>query len=135
MRPLVLAMLRRDDELRLSAEVQALYRKKPESGRHKTRVTVNLQRSLVAEFGFATAPEVGVDLLRSATCLFGGDAEVMAAAHYLRHNIVRDCPFSAGDALPAVPLHLHDSEGSTDLHSLLRNDAGLPTVLLAGSHT
>ena len=37
---------------------QELYRKKPEDGRHKERVTVNLQRQVAAEFGFQFHPRL-----------------------------------------------------------------------------
>lgn len=125
-------MLRREDELRLSKEVQDRYAEDPECWEWKWHVTEDVQLQVCHESGFFRAIEEGLDLLRSARVLFPEDDEIKNAAHYLRYNIHRPCPFSAGDVVPN--LTLHDTEGAAKpLYDVLAPSS--LTVVWAGSHT
>jgi len=56
---------------------------------------------VVASAGFRGARvREGLDLLRSASALFPGDAEVRGAAFYLRHNTHAPCPVAVGARVP-----------------------------------
>jgi len=127
-------MLRRDDELRLSEEVQARY-SLDDSCSWKLKVTEDVQRQVVKEAGFEHDVKGGLELLRSATALFPDDKELRQAAHYLRNNIVAPCPVAIGDAVPDVLLY--DSQTGIPIQ-LLDACGGLtdtPTVLFASSYT
>mmetsp|Transcript_32772 Transcript_32772/g.91791 ORF Transcript_32772/g.91791 Transcript_32772/m.91791 type:complete len:183 (+) Transcript_32772:427-975(+) len=147
-RGLVLAMVRRDDELRLSVAWQAEYARERESIAWKVMVTERIQRQVAEEFGFVPVGdsalaislrgrciEFGVQVLRSSSFLFPQDEEIINAAHYLRQNIMQPCPFQVGQPVPDVfPL----SPASGPPVSLLEVLTDLPTdtaLLLAGSHT
>lgn len=132
LRQLVLVMLRKDDELRLSPEVQLRYSMEPESWEWKWMVTDEVQRKVCQETGFADNVAEGLDLLRSCMALFPEDEEVRDAAHYLRHNIHVDCPLNVGDVVQDILLHGLDGQ-ARQLHDVAA--VGRTTLLLAGSHT
>jgi len=140
LRQLVLSMLRRDDELRLSDEVQQRYAACGDDSSDKEAVSIEVQKQVVHEHGFHGKVEVleGLEVLRSALYLFPGDAEVRDAAHYLRYNIVKDCPLVLNSPVPDMPLLAASINPNgpcepTSLHDVAKQ-ADL-TVLLAGSHT
>lgn len=128
-------MLRRDDKLRLSDEVQARYALEADSWDWKWTVTDEVQFQVCSEFGFGDCIAEGLDLMRSSRALFPGDEEVRQAAHYLRHNIHTECPVLVDDLAPDVPLF--DTVGKKRRLSEVvatGTDTGA-TVLFAGSHT
>ena len=45
------------------------------------------------------------DTIAVASNMAGQDDEIRNSAHYLRHNIVTDCPLVVGERIPDVPLH------------------------------
>ena len=63
-------MVRRDDELRLSAAVQARYRACGDDGASRDAVTNAVQRQVAREAGFAGCVHGGVDLLQACMSLF-----------------------------------------------------------------
>lgn len=125
-------MLKRDDDLRLSDEVQALYALQPESWEWKWQVTDEVQRKVCEEFGFGENIEEGLDLMRSCMTLFPDDEKVKQTAHYLRQNIHIDCPLRVGEIVPDLPLYTLSGE-ARQLQSTIKS--GRATVLIAGSHT
>jgi len=127
----LLKMLRRDDELRLSNEVQTKYALQPDCWDWKWQVTDEVQRQVCREFGFDDVA-AGLDLLRGSLALFPGDDNVRQAAHYLRHNIHRECPLAVGRLVPDVPLR-ELSGKIVLLHDVLSKKSR--TVVIAGSHT
>eukprot|EP00658_Telonema_sp_P-2_P013563 TRINITY_DN15138_c0_g1_i6.p2 TRINITY_DN15138_c0_g1~~TRINITY_DN15138_c0_g1_i6.p2 ORF type:complete len:127 (-),score=36.19 TRINITY_DN15138_c0_g1_i6:691-1071(-) len=126
-------MLRREDELRLSDQTQSKYSAAPDDYCSKERITLAVQRKVCREFGFTHDMEEGLDLLRSATALFPNDQEVRDSAHWLKFNIVARCPIKVGELVPDVSLFRQDGQ-QTSVHQLL-DQSGVPTVLVAGSHT
>lgn len=129
-------MLRRDDELRLSRQVQDRYRQCGEDASGRIRITEDVQRQVVREHGFARNVREGLELLRSAKALWPNDTEILDAAHYLRHNIIAPCPRRLGDQIPAVTLH-ELRAGGGHRRVCLRDlcAAEEPTVVLASSYT
>mmetsp|Transcript_113415 Transcript_113415/g.315779 ORF Transcript_113415/g.315779 Transcript_113415/m.315779 type:complete len:126 (+) Transcript_113415:403-780(+) len=125
-------MLRREEELRLSQEVQDRYAMQPESWSWKWQVTEEVQQRVCQECGFAENLAEGLDLLRSSQALFPGDEQVRQAAHYLRHNIHADCPLPIGSKAPDVSLYTVEAKEQR-LHDVLREAP--TTVIFAGSHT
>lgn len=130
-------MLYRDDELRLSEEVQEKYAMEPDSWAWKWQVTEEVQQRVCREFGFEESGAglaEGLDLLRSAIALFPEDEGIRQAAHYLRHNIHMECPISVGKVVPDIPL-FSLAGGERSLSQVVA--AGRPgaTVIFAGSHT
>lgn len=132
LRTLLLKMLRRDDELRLSDEVQSRYALQPESWDWKWQVTDSVQRHVCEEFGYVNNVEKGLDLLRSSLSLFPNDDEVRQSAHYLRHNIHTDCPIPVGAKVPNILLYTLTGV-ATFLHDII--NSGRATLIIAGSHT
>lgn len=132
-RDLLLEMLRRDDALRLSEDVQARYALQPDSWNWKWKVTDDVQKQVCKEFGFGSSMAEGLDLLRSSMSLYPHDDEVRHAAHYLRYNHHMPCPSSlVSSVMPNIKLH--DMRGdATSLDAIL--SAGKATVVIAGSHT
>jgi hypothetical protein len=126
-------MLVRENELRLSKEVQAAYAKYPEDFAWKERITVRTQRFVCTEFGFTHDIEEGLDLLRSATALFPEDQEVKNSAHWLKYNICYPCPFVSGQTVPDIMLYALD-KSPWSLHNFVARST-MPTVVLAGSYT
>lgn len=132
-RALLLKMLKRDDELRLSTDVQARYALQPESWEWKWQVTDEVQRRVCEEFGFVNnSVAEGLDLLRSSLALFPGDEEVKNAAHYLRHNIHGMCPLPLGSVAPDLSVYTISGQMKQlrDVTSM-----GSATVVFTGSHT
>jgi len=126
-------MLKRDDELRLSDTTQEKYAKVGDNFFAKLKITNQVQEQVCEEFGFSSNIEEGLDLMRSAKALFPNDQEVLNAAHYLKYNIMIDCPIKVNTTVPNVTLRTLDLN-YVDLHSILRSSK-LPTIILAGSHT
>jgi len=132
LRALLLQMLKRDDELRLSNDVQARYALEPESWDWKWQVTEEVQQRVCEEFGFGSNVAEGLDLLRSSKALFPDDDEVKQAAHYLRYNIHEACPIAIGTKAPELTVYSLSGEAKrfSDVTS-----KGQATVVFAGSHT
>jgi len=127
-------MLTRENELRLSDEVQAAYAKYSEDFSWKEKITVRTQRRVCTEFGFTHDIAEGLDLLRSATALFPGDEEVKNSAHWLKYNICYPCPLEIGLIVPDVMLYSTPDKTPVSLHKVVARSK-LPTVILAGSYT
>lgn len=100
-------MLKRDNELRLSAEVQQRYAACGDDGEAKERVTARVQRQVAVEAGFVgRSAYEGVEVLQGALSLFPGDAELTEACFYLKHNIHKPCPIPTRATIPLqLPLY------------------------------
>ena len=103
---LVMAMLRRENELRLSEDVQASY---GASGCLATFVSITerVQRQVVGEFGFEgeEAVSAALDGIRGCEALWPERAaEFRELSHYRKFNRARGGELSALDRVPDVPL-------------------------------
>eukprot|EP00698_Gefionella_okellyi_P019658 TRINITY_DN6058_c0_g1_i1.p1 TRINITY_DN6058_c0_g1~~TRINITY_DN6058_c0_g1_i1.p1 ORF type:complete len:225 (-),score=40.22 TRINITY_DN6058_c0_g1_i1:541-1215(-) len=126
-------MLRRETELRLSPEIQALYAQAERSGTEDWMdVTNRMQRQLVRDFGFGAVEDAVVDMLRRASVLYPHDSDFRTIPLYVRHNRARQGDLVRGSPVPDVPL-AHEDGSLTSLHKLQL--PGRPLVVLAGSIT
>ena len=122
-------LLEHEEQLRLSAAVQAVYSAVGETEAGLSLFTAALQRHVAAAAGFSP-PELGVQLIRSAAHLAPDAAR---AAHYVRHNRCFAGSLTAGDAAPDVTLACLAGGASISLLDAL--PARGPTLLLAASFT
>ena len=130
-------MLRREQELRLSAETQAAYSAVGERPDAWLAVTAALQLRVAAEAGF-TAPEdaaAAVAYLRAAQVTFAGDAEVLSIPLYVRFNRCRAGALAPGAAAPDAPLLRPDGARRCSVHALHAELGRMPLLLLGGSYT
>ena len=140
---LVMAMLRRENELRLSEDVQALY---GASGCLATFVSITkrVQRQVVGEFGFEgeEAVSAALDGIRGCEALWPERAaEFRELSHYRKFNRARGGELSALDRVPDVPLGSLAATGEetdTSLAAELTRSADeppRPTLIVAGSYS
>ena len=96
---LLMAMLQREDELRLHPRVQSKIGAIGENEEEMSRFTTALQGHVASEFN--VDPIVGIELLHSASTLFPDIAQI---AHYVRHNRCFEGCLRVGDTAPDVAL-------------------------------
>lgn len=132
---LVLDMLKRENELRLSPETQELYSRFDDS-LNKAIVTENLQKQVAEEFGWDNL-ENGVIFLRSALSMFPDDETLINSANYLKYNICKNGDLHVGDLIPKdINIEYLDNDGyyqDCKLMDLCNNPHG--TVVISGSIT
>lgn len=140
---LVGAMLRREDELRLSDKVQRAYGGS-DSFERFCEITEIVQRQVVAEFGFEeeAAASAAIEALRCCEALWPDHADTFQRlSHYRRFNRARRGELRAGDAVPDVPLGSLEGEdevADTTLSVVLgarSAAAAMPTLIVAGSYS
>ena len=99
--------------------------------------TEGLQRGVLTDAGVSTERmAAALYVLRAASQLFPGDAEVQHASLYVRHNRARPGTLKLGDELPDVRLYsLQQSTDGVKEHISLRAacSGAAPTLLVAGS--
>lgn len=128
-------MLIRENELRLSPEVQAIYaqyNQHPEMG-DWINYTYQLQEDLVTEFGYGGSPDRirwSVNQLRTATAVYPDLAEIPL---YVRHNRAKRGELREGDLTPDLVLHQFPNCQTENL--LQRKQVGRPLVICAASWT
>jgi len=124
-------MLRRENELRLSKEVQAEFAK-----RDWLTVVGEIQEQIAHEHGFLLPGEVNIAVhaIRTARQLFPDDPEMYTIPLYVRHNRAHDGPMKQGDSIPDLTLESL-ADGTTKNLSQYQQRPGIPLVLLAGSYT
>ncbi len=133
----VLALYRREQELRTSDEVQDLYDMYGRSGIRDSGSTRPIvvedvvQWKVLMEFGYE-ATDANLDQYRSLRALWQHDAEVRDAILYIRYDISKSATMAEGEPAVDVPLHTLTG-GNTTLLSLRQGDK--PLVILAGSLT
>lgn len=125
------AMLRREEELRLSTEVQEHYAavEVDSSEQDWMDVTVELQRRVVREFG-ASEHEEGAALaaLREGAL----QCETGFTPLYVKYQRARRGDLAVGDAAVNCELLQLDGRGTTLLSEV---SEGQPTCVLAGSYS
>lgn len=129
-RPLLIQMLKREDELRLHPTVQKAYKAIGDDETLLSKFTAGLQMHVSREF--AVQPHVGIELIRSAISLFPGDEEIRLIPHYVRHNRCVEGHLKAGMVPPDCRVATMDGTERSLLEII---DTTKPVVLLAASHT
>ena len=146
---LLLKMLKRENELRLSKAVLQEYEdeavkyfdnddpnryslKKPFLG----EVVNNLQKKVVNEFGFGPTnkneEEYALEYLRSARALYPDDDEIKNSANYLKYNLVKKFPFNIDDYYKDINL-LDLNNNLIKLSEIIKKD--VLNVIISGSIT
>ena len=139
---LVLAMLRREDELRLSEAVQRAYGGS-DCFEIFCEITEGVQRQVVAEFGFEEeeAARAAIESLRTCETLWPERAaDFRQSSHYRKYNRARCGELKPNDAVPDVALGSLDGVGDaadSSLSAVLAASAAaaMPTLLVAGSYS
>jgi len=118
-------ILIRDNELRLSKDVQEQYW----ISDYPSGVTLAVQTKAVSEYGFSDPW-----IIPSAISYFKDDAEIMNIPHYVKFNRSRQGNLNCGDSIPDIPLtNTHGC--ATSLRQQLEPFGASPVVLVAGSYT
>ena len=132
-------MYKRENEIRLSKEMQEEMERKMTSGEMSGYVELveEIQRRVVKEFGFGGSEE-DLSLFRQGLSMYPEDSELQQIPYYSRFNRANDGDLKEGDSVRDV--QLVDTEGTkSTLFSFYNSQvdksskAGLPFVLLAGS--
>eukprot|EP01121_Diplochlamys_sp_Union-15-3_P021666 TRINITY_DN8891_c0_g1_i2.p1 TRINITY_DN8891_c0_g1~~TRINITY_DN8891_c0_g1_i2.p1 ORF type:complete len:366 (+),score=40.92 TRINITY_DN8891_c0_g1_i2:98-1195(+) len=97
-------ILKREDELRLSAEVQALF---SDPGNDTVHVAAIVQERVAKEFGFQNVEEA-VSIIRSVPALYPDHPELHRIPHYQKYNRSKRGSLNVGDTIPDVPLSFLD---------------------------
>jgi hypothetical protein len=140
------AMLKREDELRLSAPVQARF---ADPAFDAIRIAEQVQEQVVSEFfGLDAPPEIrqlGLDIIRAAPALYPENPEIRRIPHYLKYNRSRRGELEAGDLIPdaylarlsGAPVTLFETLSSLTCGSKLDNSNEAPStvVIACGSYT
>jgi hypothetical protein len=113
-------MVQRDTELRLSTELQALYRKYEDTvGGSNGRVEAIVLQRVLAEFKFkpeskdeeeAYAAQLAGYELRTAAAQYPDEAFFRSVPRFVRHNRAEDGPLQVGEMAPDVPLYTMGKE-------------------------
>ncbi|KNC46226.1 uncharacterized protein AMSG_02677 [Thecamonas trahens ATCC 50062] len=140
--PTVVAMLERENELRLSTRVQELYAAaERRSDTDWMEVTLELQKQVATEFGYGPDHDRHDDVLvvlRRAAAIYPELPETAAIPLYVKHNRAGEGRVVAGEAIVDVPLlPLADGEIGcrTSLTALLAGAGERPLVVIAGSYS
>jgi hypothetical protein len=129
-RPVLIQLLKREDELRLHPKVQKTYSLIGDDETQLSEFTANLQMYACKEFGLD--PKIGIELIRSAVSLFPQDEEIKNIPHYVRHNRCVEGNLRDGDMVPDCRVARLDG---TECSLLSLIDTTNPVVILAASHT
>ena len=138
---LLIKMLTRENELRLSKETLQEYEDEAQRcydindpKRHGLHIIDNLQKRVVNEFGFVAPQEEmhALEYLRSAVALYPGDGTIKNAANYLKYNLVKTFPFNIDDIYKDINL-LDLNNNLIKLSQIIKRD--VLNVIISGSIT
>ena len=140
-RQLLIKMLQRENQLRLSEELMEQYEieakkwyNKDDPKRFGLHVIDNLQKRVVNEFGFISPDQerYALEYLRSAMALYPGDDEIKNAANYLKYNLIKQFPFNINDYYKDINL-LDLNNNLIKLSKIINRD--VLNVIISGSIT
>jgi len=137
---LLCAMLKYENDVRLSEEIQSAYRSLGESDWELgLEVTCNLQKHVARKFGFEEA--FGVMLLRCAESLVSDNplrvAQIQEISLYRKFNRCVNGNLEEGDTAPILthPLHKLDTNIQVNISDLTAAAGFKPLVMLVGSYS
>lgn len=131
-REIVKEMLERENELRLSDDVQRKMAEAEESGMSDwMRVAEQVQKQVAQEFGMSE--EKGLEALRTAAWRFSGDKELLSIPVYIKYNRNRRGDLKEGDKAPDVTLQTLEGASVSLLSMTPANHK--PLIVFAGSYT
>lgn len=124
-RETLVKILQKDNELRLSKDVQEEYW----ISDYPTGITLAVQTQAVSEYGYSNPW-----IIPSALSYYASDKEIMSIPHYVKYNRSRQGKLACGDLIPDLPLTT--TQGcATSMRALMEPHASAPVVLVAGSYT
>jgi hypothetical protein len=124
-RDTLIKILARDNELRLSKDIQTEYW----AADFPSAVTLKVQTQAVKEYGYEDPW-----IIPSAISYYKDDPELMSIPHYVKYNRSQPGKVQVGDSVPDLPLT--NMQGcATSLMKELSPHSSLPIVLVAGSYT
>jgi len=129
-------MLKRENELRLTHEIQTKYDECALTDAKKyTKLTEDLQKQVLTEFGFD--PSNGdLTRYRSALAMYPEEKELKDLVYYYKYNRSRDGTLQVGDSVSLSTLRLSTLDGTSEVAlSTFVTSESLPLVLVAGSIT
>jgi hypothetical protein len=94
------AMLKRENDLRLSPEVQAKF---ADPSFDAISIASEVQERVVCEYGYCGSKQqikLGLDIIRSAPLLYPDEPELRTIPHYVKYNRSRRGELDAGDEIP-----------------------------------
>eukprot|EP01120_Amphizonella_sp_Union-15-10_P006427 TRINITY_DN2056_c0_g3_i2.p1 TRINITY_DN2056_c0_g3~~TRINITY_DN2056_c0_g3_i2.p1 ORF type:complete len:145 (+),score=21.87 TRINITY_DN2056_c0_g3_i2:120-554(+) len=132
-RDLVLQMLKRENQLRLSDEIQEQY-----DQQRKARIVPScsieegIQRQVLSEFGFDPEDNLSIDVYRYSRARFPDDPEIKESILYIKYDRSRNTTLRIGDDSPNPLLVTLEGE-KLPLFSFAKPKR--PLVLLASSYS
>ncbi len=125
----VLEMLRFEQQVRYSPEIQKVYSAQYASGTRSISIEKEIQKYVLRTFGY---DDNQVEEYWKIPKLYWEDEEVKNSIFYMKLNIFSYGNISVGDKLIDVPLYDYQANSILQLDTLCRDK---PLVLLAGSMT
>lgn len=138
------AMLQRENDLRLSPEVQARF---ADASFDAISIAADVQEQVAIEFGYGESPEMiklGLDIIRSAPLLYPDEPSLRSIPHYVKYNRSRRgeldpvCPIPDARLahLSGAPVTLFDCLESVSRCAVNFEESLPSTVVIAcGSYT
>ena len=132
-------MLKRENELRLSPETQAEFRRREDAfaqfddttGDWIDYVATHLQPQVLREFGFPPDDEYALWEMRTATYVY---PQLRNLALYVKFNRAERGRLRAGDAAPNVEFVVKNKPSEmTTLHDLVSRESNRPLLVCATS--
>jgi len=124
-RETLIKILSRDNELRLSSDIQEEYWVSD----FPSKITLKVQTQAVNEYKYEDPW-----IIPSALAYYKDDPEIMGIPHYVKYNRSQPGKIKVGDQVPDLPL-THLKGCGTSMHQELAPHSSLPVVLVAGSYT
>ncbi len=130
-RQIILKMLSDEQKLRYSDQIQDLYDQKLNTINDSEFIEKLVQRNILQQFGFNIS-DLSIRNYQAIGSYYENDEEIKKAVHYLRINIIKDCPIKENQQYIDTNLMTLDGK-ATRLSDYHNNDK--PLVILAGSIT
>ena len=130
----ILAILKREEEIRFSQEYITKCYEVSHIPNAWLEVTNNMQKELVKEFGYTDelSNTLAVNVIRKALNIYPDDEEIKNSVVQFRENIASKGKYKVGDILKDISLHNLDNS-KVDLFQIF--DMNKCNIMLVGSHT
>lgn len=127
----VLEMLKEEQKMRYSDEIQNMYNQGFNKKGDPEYIEKYVQRNLLNNFGYKY-DESSIKNYQSIGSYYQEHKDVIDAVHYLRINIIRDCPIGDDELCPDAKI-MDLNKKQHKLSQLFNQEK--PLVILAGSIT
>ena len=130
-RNVILNMLSNEQELRYSDYIQDFYDQHLNSTGDPEFIEKYVQKTVLQQFGFNVS-DLSMRSYQAIGAYYGNDEEIKKTVHYLRINIIKDCPIKENQQYIDANLMTLDGD-LTRLSDYHRDNK--PLIILAGSIT